>query len=173
MSISRKELRTIISEAVSEAMIQKYATEYMLGMDQEGEFRMLVQKGMDPKTAIQKVVSPDMFDGDNADDLIDTMYDEFDYDEDIDDYDTAIDDPEYYEFRRQEELDDIYYSDRSILHSIIKDAQAIDYMRLVGEVRKNKYLSKYDSHEILAMLSDLSMKGSIDYDLESGQWTVL
>lgn len=156
MNITRKNLRILITEAVSEELLKKYVDEYRLGMDQEGEFRMLVQRGMDPLAAIKSVSSEDLFD------------DEEDTDPDL----FHMSDDDYYEMRRAEELDDIYYGDLGSLHQIIKDAQAIDYSRLVGEIRKNRYLSKYEPRDIKAMLAELIMQGSIDYDNESGQWTV-
>ena len=89
MKITKTQLRRILSEAASEAMIQKYVTEYMLGMDQEGEFRILVQQGMNPEDAIKNVTSEDMSDDDTEHD-----YAEFDYDDDdylYDDYEDERD----------------------------------------------------------------------------------
>lgn len=87
MKIKKSQLKRILSEAASEAMIQKYVTEYMLGMDQEGKFRMLVQQGMAPEEAIRKVASEDMFDEDDYedyDDEYDDLYDDYEDERDED-----------------------------------------------------------------------------------------
>ena len=79
MKIKKSQLKRILSEAASEAMIQKYVTEHMLGMDQEGKFRMLVQQGMAPEEAIRKVASEDMFDEDDYDEFLESCELELDY----------------------------------------------------------------------------------------------
>lgn len=83
------------------------------------------------------------------------------------------DEIDYDEQRIQDDLEDIYLGDLDTLVDIVSKAQAIDFSRLVGEIRKQRYLSKYDMQDIKAMLADLVMKGEISFDTESGQWTTL
>ncbi len=81
------------------------------------------------------------------------------------------DEIDYDEQRVQDDLEDMYLQDLDTLVDIIRKSQAIDFSRLVGEIRKQRYLSKYDMEDILAMLRDLVMKEEISFDIESGQWT--
>jgi len=82
------------------------------------------------------------------------------------------DEIDYDEQRVQDDLEDIYQGDLDLLVGIIRKAQAIDFPRLIGEIRKQRYLSKYDMQDIKAMLTDLVMKGDISFDTESGQWNI-
>jgi len=84
----------------------------------------------------------------------------------------AEDEIDYGEERIQDDLEDMYLQDLDSLVRIIRQAQAIDFSRLVGEIRKQRYLSKYDMQDIKAMLTDLVMKGDISFDTESGHWTI-
>jgi len=83
MKLTRRQLRKIITEASDDMWAagmgdyeeeQKYSklaamiAPYNLGTDAEGEFYMLVDRGMDPEGALKAVTASDMFDDEDYND---------------------------------------------------------------------------------------------------------
>ena len=88
----------------------------------------------------------------------------------IDAPDSFID---YYEERIQDEREELYLEDLSILKGIVEKYGAVDMQRLMGDVKKERYLRRYDFDDIRDMLTRLQRDDEIDYDEESRQWVAV
>ena len=88
-----------------------------------------------------------------------------------------IDAPEsfvdYYEERRQEEIEYLYQEDLSTLKGIVEKYGAVDMQRIMGDAKKERYLRRYDFDDIRDMLTRLQRDDEIDYDEESRQWVAV
>ena len=73
-------------------------------------------------------------------------------------------DVDYYEQRRQDELEELYLDDLNILKRKIEQYGAIDMQRLMGDIKKTRYLDRYDFDDIEEMLIQLQRDDEIDYD---------
>ena len=80
---------------------------------------------------------------------------------------------DYYEERRQEELEELYQEDLGILKGIVEKYGAVDMQRLMGDVKKERYLQRYDFNDIEDMLDELYNNNEIDYDDVSRQWMAI
>ena len=88
-----------------------------------------------------------------------------------------IDAPEsfidFYEDRRQEEIEHLYHQDLDMLKGIVEKYGAVDMQRLMGDVKKTRYLQRYDFDDIEDMLIRLQRDDEIDYDEDSRQWMAI
>ena len=84
--------------------------------------------------------------------------------------DAIQDDVDYYEQRIQDEREELYLDDLNILKRKIEQYGAIDMQRLMGDIKKTRYLDRYDYNQIESMLDELYKNDEIDYDEESKQW---
>ena len=82
-------------------------------------------------------------------------------------------DDDYYEQRIQDEREELYFEDLSILKGIVEKYGAVDMQRLMGDVKKERYLRRYDFDDIRDMLTRLQRNDEIDYDEESRQWVAV
>jgi hypothetical protein len=80
---------------------------------------------------------------------------------------------DYYEERIQDEREELYLEDLSILKGIVEKYGAVDMQRLMGDVKKERYLRQYDFDDIRDMLTRLQRDDEIDYDEESRQWVAV
>ena len=80
---------------------------------------------------------------------------------------------DYYEQRIQDEREELYLEDLSTLKGIVEKYGAVDMQRLMGDVKKEKYLRRYDFDDIRDMLTRLQRDDEIDYDEESRQWVAV
>jgi len=83
------------------------------------------------------------------------------------------DDNDYYEERRREEVEELYLDDLQSLKAIVDSYGAVDIQRLMGDVKKERYLQHYNLNDIEDMLDELYNNDEIDYDEDSGQWVTL
>lgn len=82
-------------------------------------------------------------------------------------------DDDYYEQRIQAEREELYFEDLDTLRGIVEKYGAVDMQRLMGDVKKERYLRKYDFDDIRDMLTRLQRDDEIDYDEESRQWVAV
>ena len=82
-------------------------------------------------------------------------------------------DDDYYEQRIQDEREELYFEDLSILKGIVEKYGAVDMQRLMGDVKKERYLRRYDFDDIRDMLTRLQRNDEIDYDEDSRQWVAV
>lgn len=80
---------------------------------------------------------------------------------------------DYYEDRRQEEIEDLYQEDLDTLSDLVGRYGAVDMQRLLGDVKKERHLQRYSFDDIKDMLASLQRDGEIDYDEESMQWVTI
>ena len=85
----------------------------------------------------------------------------------------AYDDDDYYEQRIQDEREELYLEDLSILKGIVEKYGAVDMQRIMGDVKKERYLRRYDFDDIRDMLTRLQRDDEIDYDEDSRQWVAV
>lgn len=82
-------------------------------------------------------------------------------------------DDDYYEQRIQDEREELYFEDLSTLKGIVEKYGAVDMQRLMGDVKKERYLRRYDFEDIRDMLTRLQRNDEIDYDEDSRQWVAV
>ena len=83
------------------------------------------------------------------------------------------DDDDYYERRIQDEREELYLDDLNALKGIVEKYGAVDIQRLMGDVKKERFLARYDFKDIEDMLDELYNNDEIDYDEGSGQWVAV
>ena len=67
----------------------------------------------------------------------------------------------------------MYLEDLSILKGIVEKYGAVDMQRIMGDVKKERYLRRYDFDDIRDMLTMLQRDDEIDYDEDSRQWVAI
>ena len=87
--------------------------------------------------------------------------------------DAIQDDVDFYEQRIQDEREELYLDDLNILKRKVEQYGAIDMQRLMGDIKKTRYLDRYDFDDIEEMLIQLQRNDEIDYDEESRQWVAI
>lgn len=87
--------------------------------------------------------------------------------------DEVYDNDDYYEQRIQDEREELYLEDLSILKGIVEKYGAIDMQRIMGDVKKERHLQRYSLNDIEDMLDELYDNDEIDYDEGSRQWVAI